>query len=107
MSEAVLVATDAAEDDRARQEAAELFFKGLKQFLDRRNRREGTKEAFRHNSYSMINQLGFMVCGVGLGTALALNGAVSHAFNDVLFKGLLFMAMGAMEKAQSFEQVGV
>jgi multicomponent Na+:H+ antiporter subunit D len=47
-------------------------------------------------SYSMINQLGFMVCGIGLGSALALNGAVSHAFNDVLFKGLLFMAMGAV-----------
>ena len=47
-------------------------------------------------AYSMINQLGFMVCGIGLGTALALNGAVSHAFNDVLFKGLLFMSMGAV-----------
>ena len=47
-------------------------------------------------SYSMINQLGFMVCGVGIGTALAINGAVSHAFNDVIFKGLLFMAMGAV-----------
>ena len=47
-------------------------------------------------AYSMINQVGFMVCGVGIGTALALNGAVSHAFNDVLFKGLLFMTMGAV-----------
>jgi multicomponent Na+:H+ antiporter subunit D len=47
-------------------------------------------------SYSMINQLGFMVCGIGLGTSLALNGAVAHAFNDVLFKGLLFMSMGAV-----------
>lgn len=47
-------------------------------------------------AYSMINQLGFMVCGIGVGTALALNGAVSHAFNDVLFKGLLFMSMGAV-----------
>ena len=47
-------------------------------------------------AYSMINQLGFMVCGVGVGTALALNGAVAHAFNDVLFKGLLFMSMGAV-----------
>jgi len=46
--------------------------------------------------YSMINQLGFMVCGIGLGTALAINGAVAHAFNDVIFKGLLFMAMGAV-----------
>ena len=46
--------------------------------------------------YSMINQLGFMVCGIGLGTDLAINGAVSHAFNDVIFKGLLFMSMGAV-----------
>jgi len=47
-------------------------------------------------AYSMINQIGFMVCGVGIGTALALNGAVAHAFNDVIFKGLLFMTMGAV-----------
>ncbi len=47
-------------------------------------------------AYSMINQIGFMVCGIGIGTALALNGAVSHAFNDVIFKGLLFMSMGAV-----------
>ena len=46
--------------------------------------------------YSMINQIGFMVCGIGVGSALAVNGAVSHAFNDVLFKGLLFMSMGAV-----------
>jgi multicomponent Na+:H+ antiporter subunit D len=47
-------------------------------------------------AYSLINQLGFMVCGIGIGTALALNGAVAHAFNDVIFKGLLFMSMGAV-----------
>ena len=47
-------------------------------------------------SYSMMNQIGFMVCGIGIGTALAVNGAVSHAFNDVIFKGLLFMSMGAV-----------
>lgn len=46
--------------------------------------------------YSMINQVGFMVVGIGIGTELALNGAVSHAFNDVVFKGLLFMSMGAV-----------
>jgi multicomponent Na+:H+ antiporter subunit D len=44
----------------------------------------------------MINQIGFMVTGVGLGTALAVNGAVAHAFNDVIFKGLLFMTMGSV-----------
>jgi multicomponent Na+:H+ antiporter subunit D len=47
-------------------------------------------------SYSMINQIGFMVTGIGIGTALAVNGAVAHAFNEVLFKGLLFMSMGAV-----------
>jgi len=47
-------------------------------------------------SYSMINQIGFMVVGIGLGTDLGINGAVSHAFNDVIFKGLLMMSMGAV-----------
>ena len=47
-------------------------------------------------AYSMINQIGFMVCGIGIGTELALNGAVAHAFNDVIFKGLLMMSMGAV-----------
>ena len=47
-------------------------------------------------SYSMINQIGFMIVGIGLGTALSINGAVAHAFNDVIFKGLLMMSMGAV-----------
>ena len=47
-------------------------------------------------SYSMMNQIGFMVVGIGIGSAMAVNGAVSHAFNDVIFKGLLFMTMGAV-----------
>ena len=47
-------------------------------------------------AYSLINQIGFMMVGIGIGTALALNGAVAHAFNDVIFKGLLMMTMGAV-----------
>ena len=47
-------------------------------------------------AYSMINQIGFMVCGIGIGTELAINGAAAHAFNDVIFKGLLMMSMGAV-----------
>ncbi len=47
-------------------------------------------------AYSLINQVGFMVCGIGIGTALAINGAIAHAFNDILFKSLLFMSMGAI-----------
>ena len=47
-------------------------------------------------AYSLINQVGFMVVGIGIGTALAINGAIAHAFNDMIFKALLFMSMGAV-----------
>jgi multicomponent Na+:H+ antiporter subunit D len=47
-------------------------------------------------SFSINNQLGFMVVGIGIGTSLGINGAAAHAFADVLFKGLLFMSMGAV-----------
>jgi multicomponent Na+:H+ antiporter subunit D len=47
-------------------------------------------------AYSVNNQLGFMVVGIGLGTDLGFNGAVAHAFADILFKALLFMSMGAV-----------
>ncbi len=47
-------------------------------------------------AYSLNNQLGFMVVGIGIGTALSLNGTVSHAFAHILYKALLFMTMGAV-----------
>ena len=47
-------------------------------------------------SYSLNNQLGFMVVGIGIGTELALNGTVAHAFAHILYKALLFMSMGAV-----------
>lgn len=47
-------------------------------------------------SYSLINQVGFMMTGIGIGTPLALNGAVSHAFCHILYKALLFMSAGAV-----------
>ena len=47
-------------------------------------------------AYSLINQVGFMVVGIGIGTEMAINGATAHAFNDILFKGLLFMSVGAV-----------
>ncbi len=46
--------------------------------------------------YSKINQIGFMVVGIGIGTDLAIDGAIAHAFTHVLYKGLLFMSMGAV-----------
>ena len=47
-------------------------------------------------AYSLNNQLGFMVVGVGVGTELALNGTAAHAFAHILYKALLFMSMGAV-----------
>ena len=47
-------------------------------------------------AYSLLNQIGFMLVGTGLGSELALNGAVAHAFCHILYKGLLFMAAGAV-----------
>ena len=47
-------------------------------------------------SYSLNNQLGFMVVGIGIGTEMALNGTVAHAFAHILYKALLFMSMGAV-----------
>ena len=47
-------------------------------------------------SYSLMNQVGFMMCGVGIGTQLALNGTVSHAFAHILYKALLFMSVGSV-----------
>ena len=47
-------------------------------------------------AYSLNNQLGFMVVGVGVGSALAINGVAAHAFAHILYKSLLFMAMGAV-----------
>jgi len=47
-------------------------------------------------AYSLNNQLGFMVVGVGVGTELAINGAAAHAFVHIIYKALLFMSMGAV-----------
>lgn len=47
-------------------------------------------------AYHIVSQVGYMVAGVGMGTALALNGAASHAFAHILYKALLFMGAGAV-----------
>ncbi len=47
-------------------------------------------------AYSLNNQVGFMVCAVGIGTELAINGAAAHAFVHIIYKALLFMSMGAV-----------
>lgn len=46
--------------------------------------------------WEIVSQVGYMVAGVGIGTALAINGACAHAFAHILYKGLLFMGAGAI-----------
>jgi multicomponent Na+:H+ antiporter subunit D len=47
-------------------------------------------------AFSLINQVGFMVCGIGIGTQLAINGVAAHAFCHIIYKALLFMSTGAV-----------
>ena len=53
-------------------------------------------DARRLLAYHIISQVGYMVCGVGIGTELAINGASAHAFSHILYKALLFMGAGAV-----------
>ena len=53
-------------------------------------------DARRILAYSIVNQVGFMVCAVGIGTEIALNGAAAHAFAHILYKALLFMSAGVV-----------
>lgn len=47
-------------------------------------------------AYSIVNQVGFMVAGIGIGTEMALNGAASHAFTHIIYKALLLMSAGSV-----------
>ncbi|WP_248896568.1 Na(+)/H(+) antiporter subunit D [Haloplanus halobius] len=47
-------------------------------------------------SYHIQSQVGYMVAGVGIGSALAQAGAFGHVFNHILYKSLLFMTAGAI-----------
>jgi multicomponent Na+:H+ antiporter subunit D len=47
-------------------------------------------------AYSIVNQVGFMVAGIGIGTELALNGTAAHAFAHILYKALLLMSAGSV-----------
>ncbi len=53
-------------------------------------------DARRILAYHIVSQVGYMVCGIGIGTALAINGACAHAYAHILYKALLFMGVGAV-----------
>ena len=47
-------------------------------------------------AYSIINQVGFMIVGIGIGSEMSLNGAAAHAFVHIIYKALLLMSAGAV-----------
>ncbi|MDJ0653332.1 MAG: Na(+)/H(+) antiporter subunit D [Xanthomonadales bacterium] len=53
-------------------------------------------DARRILAYSIVNQVGFMVVAVGIGTETAINGASAHAFAHIIYKALLFMSAGVV-----------
>ncbi|HXV62639.1 MAG TPA: Na(+)/H(+) antiporter subunit D [Vicinamibacteria bacterium] len=56
-------------------------------------------------AYHIVSQVGYMVAGVGMGTALALDGATAHAFSHILYKALLFMGAGAVLHATGLRKL--
>ena len=57
----------------------------------------GQKDFKRMLAYSSISQVGYIVLGLGSGTALGVAGAVFHLFNHSVFKSLLFVNSAAVE----------
>lgn len=53
-------------------------------------------DARRILAYHIVSQVGYMVCGVGIGTVMAINGACAHAYAHIIYKALLFMGAGAV-----------
>lgn len=47
-------------------------------------------------AYSIINQVGFMLVGAGIGSEMAINGAAAHAFTHIIYKALLLMSAGSV-----------
>jgi len=47
-------------------------------------------------AYSIVNQVGFMVTGAGIGTDMAVSGAAAHAFTHIIYKALLLMSAGSV-----------
>ncbi len=62
-------------------------------------------DARRLLAYHIISQVGYMVCGVGIGTVLALNGATAHAFAHILYTALLFMGAGAVLQVTGLQKL--
>ncbi len=50
-------------------------------------------------AYHSISQIGYIICGISLGTPLGIAGGLFHLFNHSVFKSLLFLNAGSVEYA--------
>ena len=55
--------------------------------------------------YHAVSQVGYMVTGFGLGTAIGIAGGLFHMFNNALYKSGLFLTAGSVEKRTGKEDL--
>ena len=49
-------------------------------------------------SYHAVSQVGYMILGIGTGTAIGLAGGLFHMLNNTIYKSSLFLCAGVVEK---------
>ena len=59
----------------------------------------GQDDMKRMFAFSSVSQMGYVAVGIGIGTPLALIGALFHLLNHAGFKSLLFLSSGAIESS--------
>ncbi len=57
----------------------------------------GQKDLKRLLAFCSISQVGLIIVGIGIGTPLAIAGALFHLFNHAVVKSLLFLDSGSIE----------
>lgn len=58
----------------------------------------GQNDIKRLFAYSTVSQIGYIALALGVATPLAIFGALFHIFNHSLFKALLFLGAGSIER---------
>ncbi len=56
-------------------------------------------------SFSIISKVGFMIAGIGLGSAYGVDGGLLHLLNHMIYKALLFMSAGAVIYSTGTENI--